>query len=198
MSFYNNSGVAQTSNFTSDSSSTLHSSGASNVAPGTLRVTDSVVDMSAAYADLSAATAITINALREAFQVQRLLERDARGGTRYIELILSHFGVRSPDARLQRPEFLGGGTTRVGVYPVASTATSSASGTPPQGHLAAFGTALGDAAFSHSFVEHGVVIGFASVRADYTYQQGVERFGLVRLDMIFSGQLLLISESKLC
>ena len=154
--------------------------------------------MSAAYADLSAATAITINALREAFQVQRLLERDARGGTRYIELILSHFGVRSPDARLQRPEFLGGGTTRVGVYPVASTATSSASGTPPQGHLAAFGTALEMPLFR--ILSSSMVLLSDSLPSELTIliNKVWSVFGLVRLDMIFSGQLLLISESKLC
>lgn len=124
------------------------------------------------YADLSTATAISINDLRTAFQVQRLLERDARGGTRYIELILSHFGVRSDDARLQRPEFLGQGTTNINVHPIANTAGGAA----PQGNLAAFGTAVGNAGFTKSFTEHGWIIGIASARADLTYQQGVERF----------------------
>lgn len=123
-------------------------------------------------ADLQSATSISINELRSAFQIQRLLERDARGGTRYIELILSHFGVRSDDARLQRPEFLGGGTTRVNINPVASTAATDV----PQANLAAFGTAIGEAAFSKSFTEHGIIIGLVSARADLTYQQGVERF----------------------
>lgn len=127
-----------------------------------------------AYADLSAATGVTINDLRTAFQVQRLLERDARGGTRYIELILSHFGVRSDDARLQRPEYLGGGSNHVNINPVASTAPA-VSGTP-QGNLAAIGTGTGHASFSKSFTEHGMIIGLASVRADLTYQQGIERF----------------------
>ncbi|MEM2002564.1 MAG: major capsid protein [Candidatus Methanomethylicaceae archaeon] len=123
-------------------------------------------------ADLSQATAVSINDLRSAFQIQRLLERDARGGTRYIELILSHFGVRSSDSRLQRPEYLGGGTTRININPIASTVQQTSI---PQGNLAAIGTAIGNARFSKSFEEHGVVIGLASARADLTYQQGVER-----------------------
>jgi hypothetical protein len=102
------------------------------------------------FADLSTATAATINELRQAFQVQRLLERDARGGTRYIELIKSHFGVSSPDARLQRPEYLGGGSTPVNITPV--TQQSSTDATTPQGNLAAFGTAhLNNHGFSKSF-----------------------------------------------
>ncbi|AXH74680.1 MAG: major capsid protein [Microviridae sp.] len=124
------------------------------------------------YTDLTSATAITINDLRTAFQVQRLLERDARGGTRYIELILSHFGVHSDDARLQRPEYLGGGSSPVNINPIASTAPTAEQ---PQGALAAFGTAVGAAGFSKSFTEHGYIIGLCSVRADLTYQQGLER-----------------------
>jgi hypothetical protein len=124
------------------------------------------------YADLSEATAITINELRTAFQIQKLLERDARGGTRYIELILEHFGVRSPDGRMQRPEYLGGNSTRVNINPVAATATAES---VPQGNLAAVGTAVNRAGFTKSFTEHGYIIGFASVRADLRYQQGLER-----------------------
>jgi hypothetical protein len=129
------------------------------------------------YADLSAATAATINQLRQSFQIQKLLERDARGGTRYTEIIRSHFGVVSPDARLQRPEYLGGGSTPVSINPVAQTsATGLAENTSPQGNLAAFGTAL---AYNHGFTynatEHGVLIGLVSVRADLTYQQGLPR-----------------------
>jgi hypothetical protein len=124
--------------------------------------------------DLSDATAATINELRQAFQVQRLLERDARGGTRYIELIKSHFGVSSPDARLQRPEYLGGGSTPVNITPV--TQQSSTDTTTPQGNLAAFGTAnLYNHGFSKSFTEHCIIIGMVSVRADLTYQQGLNR-----------------------
>lgn len=123
-------------------------------------------------ADLTTATSVSINDLRTAFQVQKLLERDARGGTRYIELILSHFGVRSDDARLQRPEFLGGGSTRININPIASTVTEP---TVPQGNLSGVGTAVGNAKFQKSFTEHGVIIGLVSARADLTYQRGVER-----------------------
>jgi hypothetical protein len=129
------------------------------------------------YADLSAATAATINQLRESFATQRLLERDARGGTRYTEIIRSHFGVVSPDARLQRPEYLGGGSTPIVINPVAQTSATSASGTnTPLGNLAAVGTAMAAGhGFTQSFTEHGVVIGMAAIRADLTYQQGLRR-----------------------
>lgn len=125
-------------------------------------------------ANLSRATAISINSLREAFQLQRLLERDARGGTRYIEIIRSHFGVISPDARVQRPEYLGSGSFDININPVLqNSATTDAS---PQGNLAAFGVSGGvNRGFSHSFVEHCFVIGLVSVRADLTYQQGIPR-----------------------
>ena len=125
-------------------------------------------------ADLSGATAATINSLRQAFQVQRMLERDARGGTRYAEILRSHFGVVSPDFRLQRPEYLGGSSTRINVNPVQQT--SSTDSTSPQGNLAAFGVA-GDVfhGFTKSFVEHTVIIGIVNVRADLTYQQGISR-----------------------
>lgn len=127
---------------------------------------------STAYADLAAATAVTINDLRTAFQIQRLLERDARGGTRYIEKIFSHFGVRSDDARLQRPEFLGGGTTRINVNPIAATVATS---TEPQANLAAYGTGVARGGFNKSFTEHGYIIGIISARADLTYQAGINR-----------------------
>ena len=129
------------------------------------------------FADLSAATAATINQLRESFATQRLLERDARGGTRYTEIIRSHFGVVSPDARLQRPEYLGGGSSPIVINPVAQTSATSASGTnTPLGNLAAVGTATAMGhGFTQSFTEHGVVIGLAAVRADLTYQQGLRR-----------------------
>lgn len=124
------------------------------------------------YADLSEATAATINQLRQAFQIQRMYERDARGGTRYTEIIRSHFGVVSPDARLQRPEYLGGGSVPLSVNAVANTA----GGTLPQGNLAAFGTAATmNHGFVKSFVEHGHIIGLVSARADLTYQQGTNR-----------------------
>lgn len=129
------------------------------------------------YADLSTATAATINQLRQSFQIQKLLERDARGGTRYTEIIKAHFGVTSPDARLQRPEYLGGGTSVIDVKPIPQTSATSASGTDtPQGNLAAMGTALARGhGFTQSFTEHGYVIGLVSVRADLNYQQGLRR-----------------------
>ena len=127
------------------------------------------------YADLSTATAATINQIRQAFQIQRLLERDARGGTRYTEIVRAHFGVISPDARLQRPEYLGGGYSPVNINPVAQTAPTSA-GVTPIGTLSAFGTALGHGhGFSLSFTEHGYILGLINVRADLTYQQGIRR-----------------------
>jgi len=125
------------------------------------------------YADLSQAAAVTINSMREAFQIQRLMERDARGGSRYTEIIRSHFGVVSPDARLQRPEYLGGSSSRVIINPVQQ---NSQTGTTPQGHLAAFGlVADTNQGFTKSFVEHSVIIGLVNVRADLTYQQGIPR-----------------------
>ena len=125
-------------------------------------------------ADLSTATAATVNQLREAFQVQRMYERDARGGTRYTEIVLSHFGVSSPDARMQRPEYLGGGYASVNVNPIAQTSSTDA--TTPQGNLAAIGTiAFNNHGFTKSFTEHCVVIGLACVRADLNYQQGIHR-----------------------
>jgi hypothetical protein len=128
------------------------------------------------YADLSTATAATINSIRLAFQTQRLLERDARGGTRYTELVRAHFGVISPDARLQRPEYLGGGSAPINISPIAQTAqTGLTGGSTPLGTLAAMGTTLGNNGFTQSFTEHGWVIGLVSVRADLTYQQGLNR-----------------------
>lgn len=125
------------------------------------------------YTDLALATGATINSIREAFQMQKLLERDARGGTRYTEIVRAHFGVTSPDSRLQRPEYLGGGSTPIHVTQVAQTSESAAT---PQGNLAAFATASsGGQGFSKSFTEHCVIIGLVSVRADLTYQQGLLR-----------------------
>ncbi len=126
------------------------------------------------YTDLSSASAATINSLRQAFQLQRYYEKDARGGTRYIEKIKSHFGVTSPDARLQRPEYLGGHSDRININPVVQT--SSTDSTSPQGNLSAFGVSGARYhGFSKSFVEHGYIIGLANVRADLTYQQGLNR-----------------------
>lgn len=123
--------------------------------------------------DLSAATAATINALRTSFQVQRLLERDARGGSRYIEQLQSHFGVRPPDYRLQRPEYIGGGRTSVSTHPIAQTSETADT---PQGNLAAFSTVQGGGhRFQYAATEHGYIIGLANVRTDLTYQQGLRR-----------------------
>lgn len=128
-------------------------------------------------ADLSNATGFTINDLRQSFQIQRLLERDARGGTRYTELVRSHFGVTSPDSRLQRPEFLGGGRSMITVNPVPQTVADDTGGEqPPLGNLAAYGVVQGkNHGFTKSFTEHGHIIGLACVRADLTYQQGLQR-----------------------
>ena len=124
-------------------------------------------------ADLSAATASTINDLREAFQLQKMLERDARGGTRYTEIVKSHFGVTSPDARLQRPEYLGGTSAPVKINPVAQTSESN---TTDQGTLAGIGTiTVPNAGFTKSFTEHCIVMGIVNVRADLTYQHGLNR-----------------------
>ena len=121
------------------------------------------------YADLSTATAATVNEVRQAFQVQRLLERDARGGTRYIEIVRSHFGVSSDDARMQRPEYLGGGMTPVNIKPIARTDSSP-------GALGAFGiTGFKGHGFVKSFTEHCYILGLLSVRADLSYQEGLER-----------------------
>ncbi len=125
------------------------------------------------FADLTNATAATINQLRQSFQIQKLYERDARGGTRYTEIIRSHFGVTSPDARLQRPEYLGGGQSYVNVTPVAQTSETA---TTAQGNLTGFGTTqFSNHGFSKSFTEHCVLIGLVSVRADLSYQQGLNR-----------------------
>ena len=162
---------------TSANIATLGSEGAAGLAEkagNTIRVLDPNGTL---YADLSTATAATINQLRQSFQIQKLLERDARGGTRYTEIVRAHFGVVSPDARLQRPEYLGGGTSTVTINPIAQTSGTGASGTTtPAGTLAAMGTALaGGHGFTQSFTEHGIVLGLVSVRADLTYQQGLRR-----------------------
>lgn len=126
------------------------------------------------YADLSTATAATINALRQAFQLQKLYERDARGGTRYTEIIKAHFGVTSPDARLQRPELLATSSTNITITPIAQTSSTDA--TTPQGNLAAMGTmSQNGVGFTQSFSEHGHIIGIVNVRADLNYQQGMNK-----------------------
>ena len=126
------------------------------------------------YTDLSNATSATINQLREAFQVQSLLERDNRGGTRYKELIYSHFGVETGDARLDRPEYLGGKRSPITVTPIPQT--SSTDTITPQGNMASYGTTqFSNHRFQKSFAEHGCVVGMACVYSDLTYGQGLPR-----------------------
>lgn len=137
-------------------------------------------------ADLSSATPATINQLREAFQVQRLLERDARGGTRYTEIIRSHFGVVSPDARLQRPEYLGGGTVQVHVAEITSqneqavVVAGNVVQTKDLGDVAGQPTFINGSGFRQSFTEHCIVMGIMSMRADLNYQQGLPRLWTIR------------------
>lgn len=125
-------------------------------------------------ADLSDATSITVTSLRNAFQVQKFYERAARSGTRYTEILRGFFGVVSPDSRLQRPEYLGGSSSRMMINTVVQN--SATDSTSPQGHLTAFGVGgMRAHGFTKSFVEHGHVIGLVNVRTDLTYQQGVRR-----------------------
>lgn len=141
---------------------------------GTINLTTSK-DYAPYTADLRNATAATISQLRQAFAVQRLYEKDARSGTRYIETIRAHFGVVSPDARQQRPEYLGGFREQINIDQVIQT--SSTTDITPQGNTAAYSmTTQSDHMFTKSFTEHGYLIGLACVRTDHTYQQGIERF----------------------
>ncbi len=127
-------------------------------------------------ADLSSATAATINQIRLAFQTQKLLERDARGGTRYPEFVKNHFGVTLEDYRAMRPVYLGGGKSPVNIAPVPqTTATGLSGGSSPLGTLAAAGTATGKHGFHFASTEHGHIIGLVTVRNDKIYQQGIRR-----------------------
>ena len=131
-------------------------------------------DASKATVDLSSATAITINSLRSAFALQRFYEKDARGGTRYTEIVRSHFGIISPDARLQRSEYLGGDSTPIMFNPVQQT--SSTDTTSPQGNLSAYALMSTRVhGFNKSFTEHGIVIGLCNIRTDLSYQQGINK-----------------------
>nr|WNN13154.1 MAG: major capsid protein [Microviridae sp.] len=128
------------------------------------------------WADTSGTTATSINALRQAFAIQRLYEKNARGGTRYIEIIKAHFGVQSPDARQQRSEYLGGTRVPINMDQVVQT-SNSGDGITPQGNTAAYSlTAFNESMFTKSFTEHGYIIGLACIRTEHTYQQGIERF----------------------
>jgi hypothetical protein len=113
----------------------------------------------------------SVNSFRQAFLVQQLLERDARGGTRYTEIVRSHFGVISPDARQQRPEYIGGGSMPLNITPVAQTT----GGAGTLGVLGAAGTSVGKHMASYASTEHGYVIGLISVRSELSYGQGVPR-----------------------
>lgn len=127
--------------------------------------------------DLDSSSIFTISSLRTAFQMQKFYERLARGGSRYTEVLTSFFGVVSPDSRLQRPEYLGGSSKMMNINPVAQT--SSTSDITPQGNLAAYGVSASKYhAFTKSFVEHGYIIGLLEVRADLTYQQGINKMWL--------------------
>lgn len=144
-----------------------------NVGPSTFNNKLSA-DATKAVVDLSSATAITINSLRSAFALQRFYEKDARGGTRYTEIIRSHFGVISPDARLQRSEYLGGDSTPIMFNPVQQT--SSTDTTSPQGNLSAYALMSTRVhGFNKSFTEHGIVIGLCNIRTDLSYQQGINK-----------------------
>ena len=129
------------------------------------------------WADLNVGgTATSINALRQAFAIQRLYEKNARGGTRYIEIIKAHFGVQSPDARQQRSEYLGGTRIPINMDQVVQT-SNSGEGITPQGNTAAYSlTAFNESMFTKSFTEHGYIIGLCAIRTEHTYQQGIERF----------------------
>lgn len=165
--------------FGSNVTGTSNSGRGNTVPDASAKKTGSVAIPFTGTADLSLTTAATINSLRQAFQVQKLYERDARGGTRYTEILRSHFGVISPDSRLQRPEYLGGSESPVIINPVVqNSATGSTGAETPQGNLAAYGLASSTSAkhgFTKSFVEHGIIIGLLNVRADLTYQQGIPR-----------------------
>lgn len=128
------------------------------------------------YADLSTATGATINSMRLAVASQQFLEKDARGGTRYTELLRNHFGVQPEDGRLQRPEYIGGGVTEIKTQAIPQTsATGLTGGTTPIGALTAQAVAAGAHRFSYHATEHGYIIILACVDADITYQQGLHR-----------------------
>lgn len=147
------------------------------VRAGTGNTSVSGVSSNGWFANLDESSIFTINSLRTAFQMQKFYERLARGGSRYTEVLRSFFGVVSPDARLQRPEFLGSFTKMVNVNPIAQT--SATDDTSPQGNLSAYGvTAAKFHGFTKSFVEHGYIFGFVCARADLTYQQGINKMWL--------------------
>lgn len=159
--------------FGNSSQSVLVAGYNTNVGSGHVKLT-TIPEESGMIADLSTATAAKVTELRQAFAIQRLYERDARGGTRYTEIVKSHFGVSSPDGRLQRSEYLGGKRVPINVTQVVQT--SSTDSVSPQGNTAAF-SLTGDVSdsFTKSFTEHGYLFCFVCVRNENTYQQGIER-----------------------
>lgn len=169
---FNSQGAAAGATVTADQNDRANSAG--------YVLTKEMVDLNPTFtsgltATLSNATSVTINALRMAFQMQKLYEKDARGGTRYIEILKSHFGVTSPDSRMQRPEYLGGSRVPININQVVQT-SETGSGTP-QGNTAAYSvTTDSHKDFTKSFVEHGFVIGVCVARYTHSYQQGIERF----------------------
>jgi hypothetical protein len=169
---FNSQGAAAGATVTADQNERANS-------PGYV-LTKEMIDLNPTFtsgltATLSNATSVTINALRMAFQLQKLYEKDARGGTRYIEILKSHFGVTSPDSRMQRPEYLGGSRVPININQVVQT-SETGSGTP-QGNTAAYSvTTDSHKDFTKSFVEHGFVIGVCVARYTHSYQQGIERF----------------------
>ena len=148
--------------------------------PTKLQFGTTLTDSPNLIADLSAAVGVNVNDVRLAFATQHILERDARSGTRYVESLKARWGVTSPDFRLQRAEYLGGGSTRVMINPVtqntASTTPTAPAAQDKLGNLAGVGTASGTHAWSKSFVEHGVIIILGNLRADLSYSQGVDRY----------------------
>ena len=169
---FNSQGAAAGATVTADQKDRANSAG--------YVLTKEMVDLNPTFtsgltATLSNATSVTINALRMAFQLQKLYEKDSRGGTRYIEILKSHFGVTSPDSRMQRPEYLGGSRVPININQVVQTSETGA-GTP-QGNTAAYSvTTDSHKDFTKSFVEHGFVIGVCVARYTHSYQQGIERF----------------------
>jgi len=173
---YNSSqyGVFGLSSAFSDGASASDSTTLKQVEVGPNAVYDVIPANLWAVADGNAAAA-TINQLRLAFQIQKFYERQARGGSRYTEVVRSFFGVTSPDARLQRPEYLGGNRVPINVNQIVQQSGTESSGTPQ-------GTVVGQSLttdkhsdFTKSFTEHGLIIGVMVARYDHTYQQGLNR-----------------------
>ncbi len=164
-----NSGIA------GDPIGTDVSGGSNTASTDAMGLTTNTAISSGMQAHLDSATAISINDLRLAVATQQLLELDNRGGTRYFEILKAHFGISSPDSRLQRVEYLGGSTKMINVNLVTQTSESNDTDKLYQGHQAGFVTASSASGFKKAFVEHGCVLGILSVRADLTYQQGINR-----------------------